>query len=162
LDRKSADRGRVCLRAGTEKGDPMTTTTTPPKRWPTTAEMHEIADRAFLKATREFNEENREILEARSRHLPTPAEHDNIFADWMTEALAETRAKAPPAPTLEEAASDPACVWRWIDEGCDYYSREGLKEGRRRIEKYHRAKIVGALKNRAWNLAAAKVPPGHT
>ena len=96
-----------------------TPTTTPPRdrgRLPTAAEMRKIADRAFLKATREFNEENREIIEARSRHPPTPAEIDEIFAERMAEALEEVRAKAPPAPTPEEVASDPACVWRWIDE----------------------------------------------
>jgi hypothetical protein len=35
--------------------------------------MNEMADRAFLKAIREFNEENR------SRRPPTPAEMDEIF-----------------------------------------------------------------------------------
>ena len=142
----------------------MTPTTTPPKypaRLPTPTEMHEIADRAFLKATREFNEENREILEARSRHPPTPAEIDEIFAEGMAEALEEVRAKAPPAPTPEEVASDPACVWRWIDEGCHYYCKEALREGARRIEKHHRKKLVGLLKERAWDLAAHKVTPGR-
>ena len=94
-----------------------TPTTTPPRdrgRLPTAAEMRKIADRAFLKATREFNEENREIIEARSRHPPTPAEIDEIFAERMAEALEEVRAKAPPAPTPEEVASDPACVWRGL------------------------------------------------
>ena len=138
-------------------------TTTPPTRarLPTAAEMHEMADRAFLKATREFNEENREILEARSRHPLTPAEIDEIFAEGMAEALEEVRAKAPPAPTLEEVANDPACVWAWIDNGCHYYCKEALREGARRIEKHHHKKLVRALKERAWHLATRTCAPGH-
>jgi hypothetical protein len=131
------------------------------RRLPTDAEMREVADRAFLKATREFNEENREIIEARSRHPPTDAEIDEIFAEGMAEALEEVRAKAPPAPTPEEAAKDPACVWRWIDESCHYYCKEALREGARRIEKYHRAKIIGLVKERAWTLATRTCAPGN-
>jgi len=141
----------------------MTTTTTPkyPARWPTDTEMREIADRAFAKATREFNEENRDIIEAKNRHPPTDAEIDEIFAEGMAEALEEVRAKAPPAPTPEEVASDPACVWRWIDEGCHYYCKEALREGARRIEKHHHKKLVRALKERAWHLATRTCAPGH-
>ena len=141
-----------------------TPTTTPPRdrgRLPTAAEMRKIADRAFLKATREFNEENREIIEARSRHPPTPAEIDEIFAEGMAEALEEVRAKAPPAPTPEEVASDPACLWAWMDEGCHYYCKEALREGARRIEKHHHKKLVRALKERAWHLAARTCAPGN-
>ena len=94
-------------------------TTTPPTRarLPTAAEMDEMSGHAFLEAIRELNEENRnevrEILRARSRHPPTPAEMDDIFAEGMREALEEVRAKAPPPPTPEQAAKDPACLWAW-------------------------------------------------
>ena len=141
--------------------------TTPPTRprLPTAAEMDEMSGRAFLEAIRELNEENRnevrEILRARSRHPPTPAEMDDIFAEGMREALEEVRAKAPPPPTPEQAAKDPACLWAWIDNGCRYYCLEGLKEGCRRIEKHHHKKLVRLLKDRAWHLAARQVPPGH-
>jgi len=138
--------------------------TTPPTRprLPTAAEMDEMSGRAFLEAIREFNEENRnEVREIRSRHPPTPAEMDEIFAEGMKEALEEVRAKAPPPPTPEQAAKDPACLWAWIDNGCRYYCLEGLKEGCRRIEKHHHKKLVRLLKDRAWHLAARQVPPGH-
>jgi hypothetical protein len=79
--------------------------------------MDEMSGHAFLEAIRELNEENRnevrEILRARSRHPPTPAEMDDIFAEGMREALEEVRAKAPPPPTPEQAAKDPACLWAW-------------------------------------------------
>ena len=81
-------------------------------------------------------------------------------AEGMTEALAEARAMAPPPPTLE-VAKDPACLWAWIDEGCHYYCLEGLKEGRRRIEKHHRKKLVRLLKERAFHLAARQSRPGN-
>jgi hypothetical protein len=124
-------------------------TTPPTARLPTRAEMHEMADRAFLKAIRGY------------RRPPPPAEHDDIFAEGMTEALAEVRAKAPPRPTPELVAKDPASLWRWMEECSDYYCLEGLKEGRRRIEKYHRKKLVDLIKARAWDLAAHKTTPGH-
>jgi hypothetical protein len=144
------------------------TPTTPPKdpaRLPTPAEQDEMCGRAFLKAIREFNEENpnevREILRARSRHPPTPAEIDEIFAEGMREALAEVRAKALPPPTPEQAAKDPACLWAWMDDCCRYYCLEGLKEGCRRIEKHHRKKLVRLLKERSFNLATRRCAPGH-
>jgi hypothetical protein len=117
--------------------------------------MDEMSGRAFLETIREFNEENR------NRRPPPPAEMDDIFAEGMREALEEVRAKAPPEPTLEQVAKDPACLWAWMDDCCHYYCREGLKEGRRRIEKYHRKKLVGLIKARAWDLATHQVPPGH-
>jgi hypothetical protein len=48
-----------------------------------------------------------------------------------------------------------------MDDCCHYYCLEGLKEGRRRIEKHHRKKLVRLLKERAWHLAARQVPPGN-
>jgi hypothetical protein len=111
--------------------------------------MREVANRAFLKATREY------------RRPPPPTEGDDIFAEGMTEALAAVRAKAPPAPTPELIAKDPAALCRWMDECSDYYCVEGLKEGTRRIEKYHRKKLVGLLKERTWHLACRRVPPGR-
>ena len=93
--------------------------------------------------------------------LPTAAEMDEIFAEGMKEALEEVRAKAPPPPTPEQAAKDPACLWAWIDNGCHYYCLEGLKERRRRIEKHHRKKLVRLLKERAFHLAARQSRPGN-
>ena len=143
----------------------MTPTTTPTRRLPTPAEADEMSGRALLEAIEELNKENRnemrDILRARSRHPPTPAEMNEIFAEGMKEALAEVRAKAPPPPTPEQAAKDPACLWAWIDNGCRYYCLEGLKEGRRRIEKHHRKKLIRMIRERAWDLAARQVPPGH-
>ena len=45
--------------------------------------------------------------------------------------------------------------------GRAFYCLEGLKEGRRRIENHHRKKLIRLLKERAFNLAAHKVTPGH-
>jgi hypothetical protein len=67
----------------------------------------------------------------------------------------------PPRPTAAEIERRPALAGDWMELDWTYELLEGLRELREEDERRHRAKIVGALKTRAWDLAVARCAPGH-
>lgn len=72
----------------------------------------------------------------------------------------KTTGKWPPRPTKAELEKNSALLWHWMELTGDISTIEALQELREERQT-GREKIVGLVKDRAWDLACHRMAPGN-